>query len=188
MTFSITILLIIILIVLLLIIMLALGISTQRKLVHSDELCSNALSQIGVQQTSRWDALTSIAKLTKDYSAHKYETLMAVISKRQNITGKSALAEIDTQETLLNQVAGKLIAIGAAYPDLKANTVYITSMNNINNYENKVRISRMTYNDTITKYNRLVRQFPSSVFANMMGFSVRDYLESDNTKSEMPAF
>lgn len=90
MTFSITILLIIILIVLLLIIMLALGISTQRQLVHSDELCSNALSQIGVQQTSRWDALTAIAKLTKDYSAHIYESLMAVISKRQNITGKSA--------------------------------------------------------------------------------------------------
>lgn len=168
------------------VIIIALAISTQRRLIHSDELCGNALSQIGVQQTSRWDALTALAKLTKDYSSHEYETLMAVISKRQGITGQSSPAEIDTQENLLQQITGKLIAIGESYPDLKSNTVYMTSMNSVNDYENKVRISRMTYNDTITKYNRLVRQFPSSVFAGMMGFHVRDYLAADASKSEMP--
>lgn len=177
---------IIALIVLLLVIIIALFISTQRNLVHSDELCSNALSQIGVQQTSRWDALTAIARLTRDYAAHEYDTLMSVISKRQNISPKSSPAEIDAQENLLTQVTGKLIAIGEAYPDLKANTVYISSMNSVNDYENKVRISRMTYNDTITKYNRQVRQFPSFIFAKMMGFSIREYLEADTAKSQMP--
>ena len=32
-------------------------ISVQRKLVSQDELCSNSMSQIGVQQKSRWDAI-----------------------------------------------------------------------------------------------------------------------------------
>lgn len=172
----------------LLVIVIIFGISTQRSLVHSDELCGNALSQIGVQQTSRWDALTALAGLTKDYAAHEYDTLMAVIGKRQHITKNSSPAEIDSQEALLHQVTGKLAAIGEAYPELKANTVYITSMNSVNGYENKVRISRMSYNDTITKYNRKVRQFPSSVFAGIMGFAVRDYLEADSAKSDMPKF
>ena len=37
----------------------------QRKLVSSDELCQNSMSQIGVQQQSRWDAVSALVKLTK---------------------------------------------------------------------------------------------------------------------------
>lgn len=178
--------LILIILVILIILIAAAAISTQRSLVHTDELCGNALSQIGVQQTSRWDALTALAKMTKDYSSHEYDTLMAVIEKRRAISPDSTPAEVKVQETLMSQLTGKLAALAESYPDLKANTVYITTMNSVNDYENKVRISRMSYNDTVTRYNRLVRQLPSSIFAGMMGFSKREYLETDSSKSEMP--
>jgi LemA protein len=39
--------------------------STQRKLVVLDENISNAMSQIGVQLSSRFDALTALLDLTK---------------------------------------------------------------------------------------------------------------------------
>ena len=45
-------------------------IGVQRKLVEKDELCKNALSQIGVQQASRWDALTALVELVKSYNEH----------------------------------------------------------------------------------------------------------------------
>ena len=45
-------------------------ISVQRNLIKRDEFCKNALSQIGVQQASRWDALTALAELTKSYNEH----------------------------------------------------------------------------------------------------------------------
>ena len=176
-----------IVIIVLLVVFALFAISVQRNLVHADELCGNALSQIGVQQTSRWDALTALAKMTKDYSAHEYDTLMAVIEKRKGIRPDSSPAEVAAQEGFMAQVAGKLVALAEAYPDLKANTVYISTMNSVNDYENKVRISRMSYNDTVTKYNRLVRQFPSSIFAGLFGFRRRDYIESDSEKSDMPA-
>ena len=52
---------IIILIVVIVLALLVVGyiISTQRELVHLDELCKNATSQIAVQLNSRWDAITS---------------------------------------------------------------------------------------------------------------------------------
>lgn len=178
---------ILLILVLLIVVIVGMAISAQRSLVKADELCGNAISQIGVQQTSRWDALTALAKLTKDYSSHEYETLMAVIGRRKGINPDSAPEDVNAQENLLNQVTNRLVALAEAYPDLKANTVYISTMDSVNNYENKVRISRMSCNDTITKYNRLVRQFPSSVFAGMMGFRKRDYLETDSSKTQMPA-
>lgn len=53
-------------------------ISTQRNLVSKDELCQNSMSQIGVQQQSRWDAITSLVQLTKSYNEHEYNTLRDV--------------------------------------------------------------------------------------------------------------
>ncbi len=63
------------------------------------------MSQIGVQQTSRWDALTSLAKLTRDYSAHEYGTMMAVIEKRKAINSSSSPEEV----TLLRWAAEAVI-------------------------------------------------------------------------------
>ena len=40
-------------------------ISAQRKLVAMDENINNAMGQIGVQLSSRWDALTALLDLTK---------------------------------------------------------------------------------------------------------------------------
>ena len=65
-------------------------ISVQRNLVSLDEACKNAMSQIGVQQSSRWDALTALAELTKSYNEHEYNTLKDVIAQRMTITSSSS--------------------------------------------------------------------------------------------------
>ena len=45
-------------------------ISVQRRLVAMDENINNAMSQIGVQLSSRFDALTALLDLSKGYAAH----------------------------------------------------------------------------------------------------------------------
>ena len=73
------------------------------------------------------------------------------------------------------------------YPDLKANENYAKAMDSVNLYENQVRLSRMTYNDTVTKYNKTVRQFPESIVANILHFSIKDYLKEPTGKTDMPS-
>lgn len=161
--------------------------STQRELVKTDELCGNALSQIGVQQASRWDALTALAQMTKNYSEHEYKTLMDVVAGRSAITASSKPAEVDAQEQKFGQALAQIHAVAEAYPDLKAQQVYQKTMESVNEYENNVRRSRMVYNDTVTRFNRMVRQIPGSFLAGPMGFATREYLEADQAKSEMPS-
>lgn len=163
------------------------GISVQRNLVHLDELTGNALSQIGVQQQSRWDALTALAEMTKGYSEHEYRTLQEVIAQRQPITARSTAGQVNAQESMITEALGRISFIAEQYPDLKAQALYTQTMGEINNYEQQVRVSRMTYNDTITKFNRAVRQFPASLVAGMLGFSPREYLEVGKDKDVMPS-
>ena len=78
------------------------------------------------------------------------------------------------------------MAVAEQYPDLKANTMYIETMQGVKQYEENVRLARMTYNDTVTKFNRVVRQFPTSLVAGMLGFPVKDYLQTEEAKKDMP--
>lgn len=162
-------------------------ISGQRKLVSQDELCQNAMSQIGVQQQSRWDALTALAELVKSYNEHEYKTLLEVIKERKSITGTSSAAEADAQEAALTGLTRQINVVAERYPELKANENYARAMESVNVYENQVRTSRMVYNDTVTKFNRLVRQFPDSVIAGILHFGVKDYIKEVSEKTGMPS-
>mgnify|MGYP003291384073 FL=1 len=162
-------------------------ISVQRQLVSKEELCKNALSQIGVQQASRWDALTALADMTKSYSEYEYKTLRDVIAQRHPINSSSTVADANAQEGLLTNALSRIIAIGEQYPELKASETYVKTMDSINLYENQVRTSRMVFNDSVTNFNRLVRQFPNSLIAGLLGFSVKDYLVENQGKEQMPS-
>ena len=156
--------------------------NTQRELVRLDELCKNAFSQIAVQLNSRWDAVLALAKRAAQYSKHESETIIKTIQARRMDGQVKTAAEANEQQGAFAQVLGRLIAVGEAYPELKANEQYSKTMDGINDYEEKVRQSRMVYNDTATKMNRMVRQWPSSIVASMLHFSEREYLTVDEEK------
>lgn len=162
-------------------------ISAQRSFVKLDENINNAMSQIGVQLSSRWDALTSLLDLTKGYAEHEYKTITETIQSRRSITKDSSPEDVKVQENIISEAMGKIMAVAESYPDLKADGTYIKTMDSVNQYENMVRTSRLIYNDSVTKLNRAIRMFPASIIASMLGFSTRAYLEAVNEKSNMPS-
>ena len=177
----------VIILVVIIVAIVAWFIGVQRMLVSLDENVNNALSQIGVQLTSRFDALTGLLDLVKGYNEHEYNTLSDVIKMRTTINGNSKAADVDAQENMITEAVGKIMAVAEAYPDLKANTNYQNLMNSLNDYESKVRQSRLVYNDNVTKLNRTIRMFPISLVAPMCGVVQRDYLKTEESKSEMPS-
>lgn len=163
-------------------------ISTQRKLVILDENISNAMSQIGVQLSSRFDALTALLELTKGYAKHESETLIETIkSRRSVITAQSTPDEVIRQENVITEALGRIAMVSEQYPDLKANQNYIKTMSAVETFENMVRTSRLIYNDSVTKLNREIRMFPVSLVAGMLGFHPREYLKDQPEKADMPS-
>ena len=163
------------------------GISMQNKLVQSDELCNNALKQINVQQVSRYDAILALVKLTREYATYESETLEKVIAQRKIASSANpTISEINENEAALQQMSARLIAVAEQYPDLKANQNYQQTMADIKQYEENVRLSRMTFNDTVTKFNNMVRMFPGSLVAGILGFAKRDYLADEPAKKDYP--
>ena len=161
-------------------------VSSQRSLVVMDENINNAMSQIGVVLTSRWDALTALLDLTKGYAEHEYKTISDTIKMRTSVTARSSAAEVNAQENMITEALGKIMAVAEGYPELRANENYIKTMDSVNEYEETVRRARLVYNDSVTKLNRATRMFPTSVAASLLGIRARDYLEVNSAKADMP--
>ena len=161
-------------------------ISAQRKLVALDENINNAMGQIGVQLSSRWDALGALLDLTKGYAQHEYKTLADTIKMRTSISSSSSVDDVNKQENILTEAMGRIMAVAESYPELKANENYIKTMDSVNEYEKMVRQSRLIYNDSVTKLNRAIRMFPTSLAASILHITSREYLQASEQKFDMP--
>ena len=164
------------------------AVSCQRRLAVMDENVNNAMAQIGVQLSSRFDALTALLDLAKGYAAHESQTLIETTkSRRSVITATSTPEDVLKQEGVIDQALGRISMVAERYPELKANENYAKCMNAVDSYEKMVRTSRLIYNDSVTKLNRELRMFPTSLLAGPFGFHQRDYLEAVEDRADMPS-
>ena len=56
----------------------------------------------------------------------------------------------------------------------------------VERYEGTLRSARLVYNDSVTKLNRAIRMFPTSLIAGMLHFSAREYLKTEQEKTARP--
>lgn len=152
------------------------------KLVRLRVDADNGWSQIDVQLKRRYDLIPNLVETVKGYASHEKETLDAVISARAKAvsTHDSASAgakEMGMAEGMLTQALGRLIAIAEAYPDLKANTNFMSLQEELASTENKIGFSRQHYNDTVGRYEQARQSFPVNIIAGMFNFNKRDYFE-----------
>lgn len=162
------------------------GISVYNRLVSAREFVRNSMGNIAAQVESRWDALKSLIDAAKSYSSHETDTLTEITAMRSNVDRTSDVSEVEKDDALFQQALTQVNVVAENYPDLKADRVYSQAMQGVDKYENNVRQARMVFNDTVTKYNRQVQQFPSSIVAGIFGFSQEEYFKNTESKSDMP--
>ena len=175
-------------IIVLLVLLVSWAVSIYNSLITLRERVENAKAQIATQIESRWDAIKSLIQATSKYSAHEAEVLEKVTESRASIGRGSSIEDIEKDQSQLESVVGRLIAVSEAYPDLKASRVYQDTMASINKYEDNVRNSRMIYNDIVTRFNRKIQVFPSSIIAGMFKFTEAEYFEGTESKQDMPSW
>lgn len=79
-------------------------ISVQRKFAVMDGNIQNAMNQIGVQISSRFDALFAVLDLMKGYAADDIQPLMErAAARRSVITARSAPEEVSEQEQVIEE-------------------------------------------------------------------------------------
>ena len=155
------------------------AVSCRRRLAVMEENVNSAMAQIGVQISSCFDALTALLDLTKGYAAHESQTLIETIkAHRSAITAASTPDDVLKQRRVISEVLSRVSMMAGKYPELKANENYTKRMTAVDSYKKMVCTSRLIYNDSVTRLNRELRMFPTSLLAGVFDFRQRDYLEA----------
>ncbi len=140
------------------------------RLVALDQKADQSFADIDVQLKQRQDLIPNLVETVKGYAAHERGTLDAVTQARAAAAGAHNVNERVQAENMLTGALGRLFAVAEAYPDLKANTNFQQLQMDLSDLENKLAAARRFFNNAVAEFNAVRRQFPTVLFAGMVGF------------------
>jgi LemA protein len=150
-------------------------------LVRLRNRIENAWAQVDVQLRRRYDLIPNLVETVKGYAKHERETLSAVTEARSTAIRASGVGEQATAENMITGALKSLFAVAEAYPDLKADTNFLSLQEELSATEGRIAYARQFYNDSVLRLNTRVESFPSNIVANAFGFEPREYFEADDT-------
>jgi LemA protein len=159
---------------------------TYNGLVTLRQAVRNAWAQIDVQLKRRHDLIPNLINTVKGYAAHEKDTFERVVNARARATSATVPAEVIRAEGELSSALGRLLAISEAYPELKANQGFLALQQELAATEDRVALSRQTYNDSATRLNTRLQTFPTVLVAAMLGFKDEPLFETPAAEREVP--
>ena len=156
--------------------------STYNGMVSVEEEATTALANVQSAYQRRADLIPNLVQTVKGYASHEKETLEGVVNARSKATSITLNAdnikEYQQAQGELSSALGRLIAIGEAYPDLKANENFRELQVQLEGTENRINVERNNFNKTVQTYNVAIRKFPSNLLAGIFGFEKMDKFEA----------
>lgn len=160
--------------------------STYNSLISLRNRKDDQFSQIDVQLKRRADLIPNLVETVKGYAKHESKTLEDVIKARNTYTTAHTVDEKVKASGEITNALNKLFALSESYPDLKANTNFMSLQNDLKDTEDKISMARQFYNDTVLTYNNKVERIPSNIVANMGGFKKGEFFQIDEKEKEAP--
>lgn len=155
--------------------------------VNKDEAVKTAESAIAVQLQRRANLIPNFVEVTKGYSEYEKSTFTAVTEARTKLSSASGVKEQANANAELDKAIDIwLNAVTEAYPELRANEMYIELQTALEGTENRIAVARKDYNDAAVAYNKAVRSFPGSIVAAIFGFEQAEYFVADESANKVP--
>ncbi len=161
------------------VVLLFVVIGIYNRLVALRQNVRQGVADIDAQLRQRHDLIPNLVNTVKGYASHEQETLEQVISAR-NAAAEGNPSSGD--ETALRVALDKLLALGEAYPDLKASANFQELQRELADVEDKLAAARRALNAAVSRYNTGRETFPAVIFAGMLGFQEADFHRLDDSE------
>jgi LemA protein len=165
------------------------------KMVSKGENVTRAWQDVESDYQRRLDLIPNLVNTVKGYAEFEKSTLTAVIEARARATQVKVDANNITPEAVkqfqeaqgqLSSSLSRLLVTVEQYPDLKANQNFLELQAELAGTENRIKVARNKYNETVQDYNTYIKSFPRNMLAGMFGFTAKTYFEADQAASNAP--
>jgi LemA protein len=156
------------------------------RLVRLRNRVENAWSQVDVQLRRRYDLIPNLVETVKGYASHERATFEEVTRARTRAQEARTVGEQASAENALTAAIGRLFAVAEAYPELRATENFQQLQSQLEDTEDKIRVSRQVYNDTVLSYENARETVPTNIVAATFGFREKQFFEIEEPAREAP--
>jgi LemA protein len=171
-------------IVLLLVAFFLIGI--YNKLTKLRILVKEGWSGIATFLQQRTDLIPNLVETVKGYALHESSTLTEVVKWRNRAVGANTAGEQIEASNGLNRALVDFFSLAEQYPDLKANSNFLSLQGDLKDIEEKLNQSRRYYNGTVRDYNQSIAVFPNNLLAGMFGFTAEPFFQEEPGAGAVP--
>jgi LemA protein len=154
---------------------------TYNSLVSQQQSVNAQWAQVETQYQRKYDLIPNLVNSVKGYMQFEKDVLENVTAARSQWGQAQASGSVPYQvaaSTGLDNAISRLLVVMENYPDLKTNTEVQGLMDQLEGTENRISVERMRYNDQVQQYDTSIKMFPTSIVANMNGFTTISYYNS----------
>ncbi len=160
--------------------------NVNNNLVVLDEAVNAAWAQVENQLQRRFDLIPNLVNTVKGYAEHEKEVLTAVTNARSRVGSAESIPDKIDANRQLTSALGRLLVVMENYPNLKADQSFLALQSQLEGTENRISVERRRYNEATRAYNTAIRRFPSSIFANILGFQRKPFFEAAEGADKAP--
>ena len=160
--------------------------SLYNRFVQMRNRVDNAWAQVDVQLRRRYDLIPNLVETVKGYASHERATFEEVTNARTRAQQAGSVPEQAAAENVLTAAIGRLFAVAEAYPELRASENFQQLQAQLGDTEDKIRVARQVYNDTVLTYENARETVPTNLVASMFSFDEKPFFEIEEPAREAP--
>ena len=142
------------------------------RLVQLDQKVKEAWAQVENVYQRRNDLIPNLVATVKGYAKHEKEVFLKVTEARTKWQNAKTVREKEIAAGEIESAISRLLLIVENYPELKANENFLALQDELAGTENRIAVERRRYNQAVREYNRIVKTFPTFLFARLFGFDI----------------
>jgi LemA protein len=149
-------------------------VSARNQMVVKDQAVKEAWSNVDADLQRRADLIPNLVETVKGFTKEESTVFGDIANARAgmlNAQGPQAKIAANSQ---LDGAIGRLLLLTENYPQLRSSDQFMRLQDELAGTENRIKVSRMRYNQAIRDYNTFILMFPNNIWAGIAGFHQND--------------
>jgi LemA protein len=156
------------------------------RLVRLSQATDSTWAQVQNDYQRRADLIPNLVSTVSGAANFEKSTLTQITEARASV-GKvninpttapedpAKLAQYDQAQSQLSSALSRLLVVVERYPDLKANSDFLSLQATLEGTENRIAVSRRDFNNAVQAYDTAIKSFPAVFYAAALGFHDKPY-------------
>jgi LemA protein len=149
-------------------------------LVALKENIKKAWANIDVILKQRYDEVPQLIQICEQYVTYEKSMIDKIMDAREKmVKGRSIEDKADGFNALTSGISG-LLAVGEAYPELKANENFMQIQNRLSELEERIA------DRSVNNYNIRIQQIPDVFFSKILDYQSETLFEVTKAEKSLP--